>query len=124
MSIFATEIHFISFPGGLQAIRRTGGIWCIRPLCNHREYGILVTKFTNKGGNPKEEDGMSCITNESRHKNGVLQAIREQPEHHAMRLYLLCDKTQKRRLVWEDFAATAIRFIKGHEVEDKEAGRT
>ena len=67
---------------------------------------------------------MSCITNKARHKNGVLQAIREQPEHHAMRLYLLCDKTQKRRLVWEDFAATAIRFINGHEVEDKEAGRT
>lgn len=65
---------------------------------------------------------MSCITNEPKHKNGVLQAIREQPEHHAMRLYLLCDKTQKRRLVWEDFTAMAIRFKAGH--EDKEAGRT
>lgn len=55
-----------------------------------------MTKFTNKGGNPKEEDGMSCITNEPRHKNGVLQAIREQPEHRAMWLYLLCDEAAEK----------------------------
>lgn len=52
---------------------------------------------------------MSCITNEPKHKNGVLQAIREQLEHRAMWLYLLCDEAQKKGLTWEDFAGTAIR---------------
>ena len=52
---------------------------------------------------------MSCITNEPKHKNGILQAIREQLEHRAMWLYLLCDEAQQKGLAWEDFAETAIR---------------
>ena len=52
---------------------------------------------------------MSRIKNEPRHKNGILQAIREQLEHRAMWLYLLCDEAGKKGLKWEDFGCEAVR---------------
>ena len=35
---------------------------------------------------------MSIVKNEPKYKNGLLQAIREQLEHRAYWLYLLCDE--------------------------------
>ena len=52
---------------------------------------------------------MSRIKNEPKHKNGILQAIREQLEHRAMWLYLLCDEAGKKGLKWEDFGCEAVR---------------
>ena len=52
---------------------------------------------------------MSKIINEPKNKNALLRAIREQLEHRALWLYLLCDEAGKKGLVWEDFAKDAIR---------------
>lgn len=49
------------------------------------------------------------IKNEPRHRNGILTAIREQLEHRATWLYLLCDEASKRGLEWESFAPDAIK---------------
>ncbi|MEG0803351.1 MAG: L-2-amino-thiazoline-4-carboxylic acid hydrolase [Pygmaiobacter sp.] len=48
------------------------------------------------------------ITNEAKIKNPLIRAIREQLEHRALWLYLLCDEAGKQGLRWEDFAETAI----------------
>lgn len=52
---------------------------------------------------------MSKITNEPKHRNAILQGIREQLEHRAFWLYLLCDEAGKRGLEWEDFGSAAVR---------------
>ena len=63
---------------------------------------------------------MSCITNEPKHKNGILQAIREQLEHRAMWLYLLCDEAQQKGFAWED---PALRLLSGDESGQKGQNR-
>ena len=41
---------------------------------------------------------MSIVKNEPKYKNGLLQAIREQLEHRALWMYLLCDEAKKKGL--------------------------
>ena len=48
------------------------------------------------------------IKNEPKYKISVLQKIREQLEHRAFWLYLLCKEAKKKGLEWEDFAPEAI----------------
>ena len=52
---------------------------------------------------------MSIVKNEAKYKNGLLKAIREQLEHRALWLYLLCDEAKKRCLDPRDFASDAIK---------------
>ena len=52
---------------------------------------------------------MSQIKNEPSNRNPVICAVREQLEHRALWLYLLCDEAQKKDLAWEDFACDAVR---------------
>ncbi|MEG0750858.1 MAG: L-2-amino-thiazoline-4-carboxylic acid hydrolase [Oscillospiraceae bacterium] len=52
---------------------------------------------------------MSDIVNEPKIKNGIIAAIREQLEHRALWLWLLCDEAQKRGLDPRDFASCAVR---------------
>ena len=52
---------------------------------------------------------MSIVKNEPKYKNGLLQAIREQLEHRAYWLYLLCDEAGKRGLDWREFGEPAVR---------------
>ena len=49
------------------------------------------------------------ITNEPKHKNALLQAIREQLEHRALWMYLLSDEAQKKGLAPQEYAPEAIR---------------
>lgn len=51
---------------------------------------------------------MSKITNEPKIKNKLVAAIREQLEHRAYWLYLLCDEAEKKGLASRDFAPAAI----------------
>ena len=48
------------------------------------------------------------VKNEPKYKIGVLQKIREQLEHRAFWLYLLCEEAKKKGLEWEEFAPAAI----------------
>ena len=50
-----------------------------------------------------------AIINEPKNKFGLLQAIREQLEHRALWMYLLCDEAKKKGLAPEDYAPAAIR---------------
>ena len=52
---------------------------------------------------------MSNIKNEAKSKNPLIVAVREQLEHRAFWLYLLCDEAGKRGLDWKDFGSAAIR---------------
>ena len=52
---------------------------------------------------------MSIVKNEPKYKNKILQAIREQLEHRALWLYLLCDEAKKRDLDPKDFASCAVK---------------
>ena len=49
------------------------------------------------------------IKNEPKYKISVLQKIREQLEHRAFWLYLLCKEAKKKGLEWEDFAPAAVK---------------
>ena len=49
------------------------------------------------------------VVNEPKYKNGLLQAIREQLEHRALWMYLLCDEAKKKGLPPEEYAPAAIR---------------
>ena len=49
------------------------------------------------------------IVNEPKYKNGVLQSIREQLEHRALWMYLLCDEARKKGLPPEAYAPDAIK---------------
>ncbi len=51
---------------------------------------------------------MSNVKNEPKIKNPVIKAVREQLEHRALWMYLLCDEAGKKGLTWEDFAPVAI----------------
>lgn len=52
---------------------------------------------------------MSKITNEPKIKNKLVVAVREQLEHRATWLYLLCDEAGKRGLEWTDFGPAAVK---------------
>jgi len=49
------------------------------------------------------------VKNEAKYKNPLLKAIREQLEHRALWMYLLCDEAAKKGLRAEDYAPAAIR---------------
>ena len=49
------------------------------------------------------------IVNEPKYKNGLLQAIREQLEHRALWMYLLCDEAGKKGIAPEEYAPAAIK---------------
>ncbi len=52
---------------------------------------------------------MSKVKNDAKIKNPLIVAVREQLEHRAFWLYLLCDEAGKRGLDWKDFGSAAIR---------------
>lgn len=52
---------------------------------------------------------MNEIVNNPRYRNPLLRAVREQLEHRALWLYLLCDEAGKQGLKWEDFGCNAIK---------------
>lgn len=52
---------------------------------------------------------MSKVKNEATIKNPIVKAVREQLEHRALWLYLLCDEAGKRGLSWEDFGSAAVK---------------
>ena len=52
---------------------------------------------------------MSKIKNEAKIKNPLIVGIREQLEHRALWMYLLCDEAAKNGLPAEEFAPAAIR---------------
>lgn len=51
----------------------------------------------------------SKVKNEPKIKNKLIVAVREQLEHRAIWLYLLCDEAGKQGLDWWDFGSKAIR---------------
>ena len=52
---------------------------------------------------------MSKVKNEPRIKNSLIVAIREQLEHRALWMYLLCDEAAKKGLEADEYAPEAIR---------------
>jgi len=52
---------------------------------------------------------VSNIKNEPKIKNGLIKAVREQLEHRALWMYLLCDEAGKKGIQSEEFAPEAIR---------------
>lgn len=52
---------------------------------------------------------MSRVKNEPKIKNAIITAVREQLEHRAAWLYLLCDEAGKRGLDWKDFGSAAVK---------------
>lgn len=55
------------------------------------------------------ENKTSKVKNEAKIKNKLIVAIREQLEHRALWLYLLCDEAGKRGLDWWEFGSEAIK---------------
>jgi len=49
------------------------------------------------------------IKNEAKIKNPLIVAIREQLEHRALWMYLLCDEAKKKGLPADDYAPDAIK---------------
>ncbi len=65
------------------------------------------------------------IVNEPKHKNPLLVAIREQLEHRALWMYLLCDEASKKGLAPEEYAPAAIRrcgLYQGSNLRQKAGG--
>ena len=52
---------------------------------------------------------MSNVHNEAKIKNPLIVAVREQLEHRALWLYLLCDEAAKKGLPMEEFAPAAVK---------------
>ncbi len=52
---------------------------------------------------------MSKVKNEAKIKNPLIVGIREQLEHRALWMYLLCDEAEKKGLKTEEFAPAAIK---------------
>ena len=52
---------------------------------------------------------MSKVKNEAKIKFPLIVAIREQLEHRALWMYLLCDEAKKKGLNPEDYAPAAIK---------------
>lgn len=67
----------------------------------------------------------SRVKNEPKIKNKLIAAVREQLEHRAYWLYLLCEEAEKRGLDRKDFASAAVRrcgLVQGRNLVKK--GRT
>ena len=65
------------------------------------------------------------IKNEAKIKNPLVVGIREQLEHRALWMYLLCDEAKKKGLAPEDYAPAAIRrcgLYQGGELRKKAGG--
>ena len=65
---------------------------------------------------------MSKVKNEAKINNPLLDAVREQLEHRATWLYLLCDEAQKRGLDPRDFGSDAVKrcgLMQGKKLVDK-----
>lgn len=65
---------------------------------------------------------MSKVKNEAKIKNPLIVGIREQLEHRALWLYLLCDEAEKHGLEAENFAGDAVRrcgLFQGKGLTDK-----
>ena len=60
---------------------------------------------------------MSNVRNEARIKNPLIVAIREQLEHRALWMYLLCDEAKKKGLAPEEYARgdPPLRTVSGRE---------
>ena len=70
---------------------------------------------------------MSVIKNEAKIKNPLIKAVREQLEHRALWMYLLCDEARKKGLRPEDFAPDAIRrcgLYQGNELVARAGSQT
>ena len=52
---------------------------------------------------------MSKVKNEPKIKNALVKAVREQLEHRALWMYLLCDEAKKKGLPPEEYVPEAIR---------------
>lgn len=52
---------------------------------------------------------MSKVKNDAKIRNPIIVAVREQLEHRATWLYLLCDEAQKRGLDPKDFGSAAVK---------------
>lgn len=68
---------------------------------------------------------MSKIVNEPKIKNPIIKSVREQLEHRALWMYLLCDEAKKKGLNAEDYAPDAIRrcgLYQGGELRKKAGG--
>jgi len=52
---------------------------------------------------------MSRVINEPKIKNALIKAVREQLEHRATWMYLLCDEARKKGLAPDEYAPEAIR---------------
>ena len=59
------------------------------------------------------------VINEPKYKNGLLQAIREQLEHRALWMYLLCDEAKKNL---EDHIYVAHSLEEAKELQEKNGG--
>lgn len=67
---------------------------------------------------------MSRVKNEPKIKNALITAIREQLEHRAIWLYLLCDEAEKRGLDKKDFGSSrnqTLRLTQGAALVKKAA---
>ena len=65
------------------------------------------------------------VVNEPKYKNGLLAAIRDQLEHRALWMYLLCDEAAKKGLPPEEYAPAAIRrcgLYQGDNLRQKAGG--
>ncbi|MGN9055943.1 hypothetical protein ACTNA4_05660 [Bariatricus sp. HCP28S3_A7] len=66
------------------------------------------------------------IKNEPKIKNPLIVAIREQLEHRALWMYLLCDEAKKKGLDSKEYAPDAIRrcgLYQGANLRKKAGGR-
>lgn len=50
-----------------------------------------------------------AIKNEPKIKNALIRAVREQLEHRALWMYLLCDEAKKKGLGAKEYAPAAIK---------------
>ena len=68
---------------------------------------------------------MSKVKNEARIKNPIIVAIREQLEHRALWMYLLCDEAKKKGLESAEYAPEAIKrcgLYQGRLLREKAGG--
>ncbi len=99
-----------------------------------RRGSFLCACFVSRGKNRaaditrQEENDMSGkIQNEAKIRFPLIVAIREQLEHRALWMYLLCDEAAKKGLSSEGFAPDAIRrcgLYQGAELRKKAGGGT
>ena len=64
---------------------------------------------------------MSKIVNEPKIKNPIIVAVREQLEHRALWMYLLCDEAAKKRRITHRMRSTDADFIRAASCAKKPA---